>query len=49
VSLARGGGKAARLATRQEIFQVTDVHFAMLGPINAIDCRLRKQPLEKFS
>jgi hypothetical protein len=48
VGLAGGRRKAARLATRQEVFQVTDVHGAMLGPINAIDCVLRKQPLDKF-
>ncbi len=47
VGLARGGGETARLAACQEIVQVADVHMAMLGPIDAIDCEHRKQPLDK--
>ena len=48
VSVPGGGGEAAGLAARQEIVQVAEVHAAMLGPIDAIDCRHRKQPLRKF-
>jgi hypothetical protein len=46
VGVAGGSGEAAGLTTRQEIFQVADVHGVMLGPINAIDCVVRKQPLD---
>jgi hypothetical protein len=48
VSVPGSGGEAPGLAARQEIVQVTEVHAAMLGPIDAIDCRHRKQPLCKF-
>jgi hypothetical protein len=49
VGLAGGRGKAARLATRKEILKVTQVHSVMLWPIIGIDCRHRKQPLDKLS